>query len=272
MNKKIVFLDLDHTLYCHDIYGIPETAMEAILKARENGHLVVLCTGRNPSMSKIVDSSLFDAQIFSSGAYIMVDNKVIAEHYFNENEVSKIVSFFESERFEMNLETPEAVFMSEITYDMYCSNEHRDISPTANIKEIENLKKLIDFQNETVSKISIYTKEEKQIKELLNSLEERYDLIRGRGKRRGLYVAELCLENINKAFGIQTILDHFNLTVKQTIGIGDSMNDYEMIHYCHIGISVEDGDQELIKAADEICPSPMKDGIFHVFKKYGLLE
>ena len=42
---KIIFLDVDGTLV--DYHNrIPDSAVEAIRKARENGHLVYVCTGR----------------------------------------------------------------------------------------------------------------------------------------------------------------------------------------------------------------------------------
>lgn len=43
---KIIFLDVDGTLV--DYHNrIPDSAVEAIRKARENGHLVYVCTGRS---------------------------------------------------------------------------------------------------------------------------------------------------------------------------------------------------------------------------------
>lgn len=43
---KIIFLDVDGTIVDYDNH-IPDSAREAIRKARENGHLVYVCTGRS---------------------------------------------------------------------------------------------------------------------------------------------------------------------------------------------------------------------------------
>ena len=44
--RKIIFLDVDGTLV--DYHNrIPESAIRAIRQARENGHLVYVCTGRS---------------------------------------------------------------------------------------------------------------------------------------------------------------------------------------------------------------------------------
>ena len=50
MERKLIFLDIDGTLTPAGSNVPPASALEAIRKARENGHLIFLCTGRNPGM------------------------------------------------------------------------------------------------------------------------------------------------------------------------------------------------------------------------------
>ena len=125
MNKKAIFLDLDNTLYSHELYGIPESALLAIDKAKENGHYVFLCTGRNPSMGKIVDTSLFDAVIFSSGTYIKCKDELLFESYFEPSEIGVILDFCNEGKIEINLETPNAVYLSENSYQIFAANQHQ---------------------------------------------------------------------------------------------------------------------------------------------------
>lgn len=44
--SKLIFLDVDGTLVDYHNY-IPESAVKAIRQARENGHLIYVCTGRS---------------------------------------------------------------------------------------------------------------------------------------------------------------------------------------------------------------------------------
>ena len=46
---KIIFLDIDGTLTQPGCNVPPESAMVAVRKARQNGHKVLLCSGRNPA-------------------------------------------------------------------------------------------------------------------------------------------------------------------------------------------------------------------------------
>lgn len=47
--SKIVFYDVDGTLFRHDI-RVPESTITAVSKCAENGHYNILCTGRNYSI------------------------------------------------------------------------------------------------------------------------------------------------------------------------------------------------------------------------------
>ena len=42
MNRKLIFFDIDGTIIPEDTGVIPESTKEAIKKAKENGHLVLL--------------------------------------------------------------------------------------------------------------------------------------------------------------------------------------------------------------------------------------
>lgn len=45
-DRKIVFFDIDGTLVDGPTHQIPQSAVEAIRKLRENGHLAFINTGR----------------------------------------------------------------------------------------------------------------------------------------------------------------------------------------------------------------------------------
>ena len=46
MNRKLIFFDIDGTIAVEPTGEIPDSAKEAIKKAKENGHLVFINTGR----------------------------------------------------------------------------------------------------------------------------------------------------------------------------------------------------------------------------------
>ena len=73
--NKIVFLDIDGTLYCDGI-GIPESAQRAVAELMDKGCKVVLCTGRAYGM--VPESYMeqgFHGMIAAAGAHVICEGR-----------------------------------------------------------------------------------------------------------------------------------------------------------------------------------------------------
>ena len=87
-NKKIFSFDIDMTLLNHEDYKITPSALLAIEKLREQGHIIVLATGRNPENSdskQFVDIVKPDAVIGLNGTLVKVGEEKIFEHFFDKD-------------------------------------------------------------------------------------------------------------------------------------------------------------------------------------------
>ena len=77
MTRKLIFLDIDGTLTPPGSNVPPAGAVEAIRKAREKGHRVFLCSGRNPGMLAPLLAYGFDGYVGSGGGYVVCGDKVL---------------------------------------------------------------------------------------------------------------------------------------------------------------------------------------------------
>lgn len=71
MNKKMIFFDIDGTILHEKTRTIPQSTLSAIKKARENGHLAFINTGR--TFFNLTDDILgigFDGYVCGCGTYI----------------------------------------------------------------------------------------------------------------------------------------------------------------------------------------------------------
>lgn len=86
-NRKIIFLDIDGT-FTVPLEKPTPLAVEAVRKARENGHKVLLCTGRNmPLISQDILEAGFDGVVASAGSHIEVEGEVILDSLLPEEGV-----------------------------------------------------------------------------------------------------------------------------------------------------------------------------------------
>ena len=92
-NNKLIFLDVDATLYSKEQRLVPESTIKAIHEAQENGHKVLINTGR-PLVyfeKEILDIGC-DGYLCSNGVHILLDGETIYHKTVPETVVEPIIS------------------------------------------------------------------------------------------------------------------------------------------------------------------------------------
>ena len=90
--KKLLFFDIDGTLVDFGNSTMSPSTADALINAKQNGHMIFLCTGRSynqiyPSL-KAFD---FDGVVAAAGGYVTVGDKVIAHHVYGQNLLQKVL-------------------------------------------------------------------------------------------------------------------------------------------------------------------------------------
>lgn len=270
MGKKAIFLDVDGTL-CTEKGGVPETAVYAIKKARENGHKVFLCTGR--CRSELYDFILdigFDGIIGSSGGYIELDNKIIFHKVFENDDLIDIVDFFEEHHIDFFLESNHGLYASagcpaHLERVMGVENAHKDpfMASLTLGKVMRDLKE--------VNKIC-FMDSDMSISTIKQRYGNKFTIVQCTVPMFGKESGEVVLNGIHKASAIEMVLEQLGIDINDTLAIGDGMNDAEMLYFVHIGIAMGNAHANLKKLADDITDDVDNDGILHSFEKYGLIS
>lgn len=76
---------------------------------------------------------------------------------------------------------------------------------------------------------------------------------------------------MHKATGIEVLLGHMGLGWAETIAIGDGHNDLEMLERAGVGIAMGNASDAVKAYADEITSTVEEDGVWHAFRRHGLL-
>ncbi|HEP1785880.1 TPA: HAD family hydrolase [Streptococcus suis] len=281
MMSKIIFLDVDGTLV--DYHNrIPESAIRAIRQARENGHLVYVCTGRSRAeMQPELWEIGLDGMIGGNGSYVEHQGQVIMHQLLSEEDSRAIVDWLHERGLEFYLESNNGLFASENfrerareTLRIYSMNKGKTAEEVAD-QEVEDVIHGMIFDGQ------LYRNDLNKVSFVLDSYQDHLDskqafpqLVANTwgGRGESALFGDLGVKDIDKAHAISVLLDHLGASQADTIAFGDAKIDISMLDYCAVGVAMGNGGAEILAMADMITDDVEEDGLYNAFEKLGLLK
>lgn len=276
--NKIIFLDVDGTLVDYE-NQIPKSAIEAIRKARENGHKVYICTGRSRAeiYPELWDIGL-DGMIGGNGSYIEDKGNIVMHKVLSLDECKKIVDWLHSKKLEFYLESNNGLFASENfetvgekTIQEYSKRKGQADSETLTIrKAFPEMKFGEKLYRDDLNKISFILNsydDYLEAKKVFNELE--VNTWGGQGEIA--LFGDIGVKDINKGFAVTKLIKYLNANLENTIAFGDAKIDIPMFKCCKIGVAMDNGGPEIKSIAHYITDSVENDGLFKAFKKLELI-
>lgn len=275
--KKVIFLDVDGTLVNYN-NELPDSAVEAIRRARANGHKVYICTGRSEAevYQNIWDIGL-DGMIGGNGSYVKSGDKVVMHKLITLDECKHIVDWCHSRNIEFYLESNNGLFASENFIEkaqpalsLYMERKGRDTTATA-----------VDiFPGMVFDAKNLYRDDLNKVSFVLNSYQDHLDSIKefptlkagtwGGAGELALF-GDLGVKDIDKGYAIDVLLDYIGVSVEDTFAFGDAKVDIPMLEKCAVGVAVNSGGDEIKAMADYVTDAVDDDGIYNAFLHFGLI-
>lgn len=271
--SKVIFLDIDGTLV--DFHqNMTENTKEALGRARENGHRLVLCTGRTyGNIYPWLLALPWDGVVASAGAYVRCGEKVISHKTMDNEKVKKLISF---------LEWHQAVTLTQGIHARYAKSrdgieimdffarqgfDGERVLNGITLVEHPAMEEALESVMYFDADITVSVLEEKIRRKFGN-----YFSVQGAsfGYDR-TYSGEIYQGGVTKATGMETLLAYWQMTREDSIAIGDGPNDVDMIDYAGVGIVMENGTEELKKQADFVTKSVEEDGVAYAFSQWGIV-
>ncbi|HEL1653791.1 Cof-type HAD-IIB family hydrolase [Streptococcus suis] len=278
--RKIIFLDVDGTLV--DYHNrIPESAIRAIRQARENGHLVYVCTGRSRAeMQPELWEIGLDGMIGGNGSYVEHQDQVIMHQLLSEEDSRAIVDWLHERGLEFYLESNNGLFASENfrerareTLRIYSMNKGKTAEEVAT-QEVEDVMHGMIFDGQ------LYRNDLNKVSFVLDSYQDHLDskqafpqLVANTwgGRGESALFGDLGVKDIDKAHAISVLLNHLGASQADSIAFGDAKIDISMLDYCAVGVAMGNGGAEILAMADMITDDVEEDGLYNAFEKLGLL-
>ncbi|MBR1628968.1 MAG: Cof-type HAD-IIB family hydrolase [Lachnospiraceae bacterium] len=274
---KIIFIDVDGTLVDYENH-LPDTARDAIRQARKNGHRVYISTGR--SRAEVYDYIWeigLDGMIGGNGAYVEDEGEVVMHQLITAEQCRHIVDWLHERGLEFYLESNNGLFASEHfeevaqpTIKEYMGRKGRD---TMDVTVRSAFPEMIfdgELYRDDVNKVSFVLN---HYQDHLDSVEEFPDLMPGTwgGAGETALFGDLGVKDITKAHAIYVLLKHLGADIEDTYAFGDAKVDIPMLEYCHVGIAMGSGGDEIKAMADYVTDAVDDDGLYHAFQHFGLI-
>lgn len=258
MEQHLIVLDLDGTLLT-DSKTISERTKNTLGKAKENGHEVMIATGRpfRASEAYYKELGLTTPIVNFNGAFVHhpLDEKWGLHHEPMDLKVVKnIVEACQDFKFHN--------IIAEILDDVYL--HYHD----------EKLLDIFGFGNPSIQTGDLRTylpasptsllihAEEEHVQDIRNHLSDVHaEVIDHRRWGAPWHVIELVKKGLNKAIGIQKVADSLSISQDRIIAFGDEDNDLEMLEYAGTGVAMGNGINSIQSVANEVTASNNDDGI-----------
>lgn len=262
MHRKIAFFDIDGTLTSEIDGSIPVSAIQSIRKARQNGHLMFINTGRcfqnvEPRFREIG----FDGYVCGCGTNIYCDGKDVFYHPQSHETIMTILEAARKVNVDILFES-----RKEVCFDLTRPLRH----PKA-LFHYEEFKRHgydmpddLENPNFFSDKFVIWYKHPEQLETFRRTSDKWFDCI-----DRGGTFREFVPHGFSKATGIQYVLDYYGISADNAYAFGDSNNDLTMLTYLKNSIAMENSQPAALKnQVSYVTTNASMDGIENALKHF----
>ena len=273
---KLIALDIDGTLYNKDGV-ITSYNKEMIRKAVENGITVIISTGR-PYIGLPVDEMKelgiqYAITANGSAVYRVPEKELLLDESMDTDLSVRLLRKLYTQSLHID------AFINGDGYTQFSTSE------LTNLLDIpDSLKKYIQTTRKTITDLAAYIEEHKlcvskltlnfapdadgsyttreKTKEILDTFPE-VTYVSG-----GFHNLEVTRCGIAKSKGLKFLCDSLHISMEDTMAVGDSENDLDIVKAAGIGVAMGNAQQLLKDSADFISLSNEEDGVAYAIERF----
>lgn len=265
MKHKIVFLDMDGTLYQTENDIIQPSSLEVIEKLKADGTIVCAATGRPlHQMNLILKRVQFDYYVLINGAYVLDGQfEEIGATNIQRQSVDDLIQLCQSNQFGLMFHFGDCTYIYNEFYPMYDFCKYCNVLDSLFYDPSQS-----HHKRHRVLDAVVMTKDKAKMDAFMAEHPDlRSDLINVKSDG---FMFDIFPASVDKTTGIQMVLDKEGLTWQDVIAFGDSTNDIHMLEKAGIGVAMGSASDYVKSFANFATTSTYENGIANGFKKIWL--
>lgn len=259
MKYKMIFLDVDGTLYSHTTKSVPKSTIEALKTAQEKGIKICIASGRSKlvtSFTGLLDLINFDYFVVTNGNLVLdKNNNIIYSNPMDKEGINQVISLVDKYGLNMTFMTKDDFYL----FKNIDKRAHLGFDPLS--IPLPEVKK---YNYEDIYQINLFCEDE-----FMPFFEKTKEYLAY--SRLAHYGYDIFTKNHNKATGIKELLKYLNISKDEVIAFGDGHNDAEMLEYVGLGIAMGNAIDKVKKASNYITTDIDDDGIYNALKHFNIL-
>lgn len=288
MNKKIIFLDVDGTIM--NGLNISKHVIQTIKQLKENGHILVISTGRSLSSihGKLKELDI-ENMICSAGGTVVINHQIVYQHCIEKEHLREILTYFDNYGLLYNLECNDHNYIIEGTKEKHLSRltkKREECSSEEEYLKFLNMRKIMNERlfetNEplslNVNKIHWYEYDglyEQNVpityENIYDKFKDKYNIVPLSMSKRSKG-GEINEKGITKKKGMEIILNHFQIDKDNIYAIGDDFNDQDMLAFATHSIAMGHAPQIIKDMCEFVSDDIEHDGFVTAMKHYNLID
>lgn len=266
MPYKLLAADLDGTLMGDDAI-VSHRVRAAIGRAIGKGVKVTLATGRAfRAIKRFAEELGTNAPLICYQGGLVVDpwsGEVVYQAAVPPPAAREMVRFAQNRGLHLNVYLDDRTYVEEITpeAEFYAQISGVPVHPVGN---------LLAFLDGDPTKL-VMISQEATIDRLFPELRERFA-----GRLQILRSYRTFVEGIplgvSKGWALDRLAKHLGIAQGETMAIGDSENDADMIAWAHLGVAMAGASPAVRAVADYVAPSVEEDGAAEAIERFILFD
>ena len=262
MSRKMLLLDIDGTTTGKQ--GVPQSAVDAIHRARENGAVIAFFTGRPfKHIDKEVLDIGFDGFISTMGAQIRADGEVICDRSIPADVKDGVIAAVRKHHVDAAYEYATGIaFDNRVKSGFFLLGKLREVFGAKGLETEADIESP-DFRFE---KLTVWYNEGADEKGFEEEISNYLDIV---GKKQNM--AEFSAKGISPHESTLELMKHFGIRADDCYAFGDSINDMPFLSCAANTCAMGEASEEMKQQVSYVTAGLYEDGLAKAIEHFGLI-